>query len=126
MSELDNVERKLRELAKDASSPDALDIISKLSTYIDTLRADLIYQQLENPQNLTDGETRDFQARVYEELKSQRVTDLAVSYTADWFADYSPAVRLAVAQALLQIAKEQSFDKVPNIWNFLHDSSGHM
>lgn len=126
MSELDNVERKLRELAKDASSPDALDIISKLSAYIDTLRADLIFQQLENPQNLSDVQTRDFQTRVYEELKTQRVTDLAVSYNAEWFADYSPAVRFAIAQALLQIAKEQSFDKVPNIWAFLRDSNGHM
>lgn len=122
--EMDNVQQQLQTLAQDTSNPDAIKIIGALSSSLDAMRNDLLYERLEEPSLIPESEVSAFKQRVYAELKGERATDLAIAYNREFFAELKPATRLAIVQALTTIAKEQKI-KMPELWQHILDSRGH-
>lgn len=123
--ELDNIEKKLREISADATSPDAIRIIDALTKEIERQRSSILANNLETYVELPDAQVTAFKQSVYSKLKGERATDLVQMYNKAYFSDYKPATVLALTQALVTIANEQNV-AVPPLWQHLLDSRGHL
>jgi len=122
--ELDKVQKVLRDIAKDETSPDALRIIDTLTKAMEELRNELLFERLPAPESLPEHQVNDFKQRVYDELKTQRATDLVIGYNRLYFEGMKPITRLSMVRALVTIANEQKV-AVPELWTKLLDSRGH-
>lgn len=123
--EMGNVQNKLQELASGQADPGTLQIIDSLSRELDNARSELLYERMESPKEVSDKEVAEFKKKVYASLKSERAADLAMLYGRSFFEAHTPVVCLAVAQALVTIAREQKV-KTPKLWQDLLDSRGHL
>lgn len=123
--EMDNVQQKLQDMASGETDTGALQIIDSLSRELDNARSELLYERMDTPKEVSDKEVTEFKRKVYVSLKSERAADLAMLYGRSFFEAHTPAVCLAVAQALVTIAKEQEV-KTPKLWQDLLDSRGHL
>ncbi len=123
--DMDNVQQKLQELADGQYNPGTLQIIDSLSRELDSARSELLYERMSDAQDVTDKEVTEFKRKVYASLKTERAADLAMLYGRKFFEAHTPAVCLAVAQALVTIANEQKA-KTPKLWQDLLESRGHI
>ena len=123
-SDLDKVQEALRNIAKDETSPDALRVIERLTKAMEALRNELLFERLPNPETLPEHEVSDFKERVYNQLKTERATDLVIGYNRIYFEGMKPITRLSMVRALVTIANEQKV-AVPELWQKLLDSRGH-
>lgn len=122
--ELDKVQKVLRDIAKNETSPDALRVIDTLTKALEEMRNELLFERLPNPETLPEHEVSDFKERVYNELKTERATDLVIGYNRIYFEGMKPITRLSMVRALVTIANEQKV-AVPELWQKLLDSRGH-
>jgi hypothetical protein len=123
--ELDQVQTLLRNIAKNETSPDAIRIIETLTRAMEELRNELLFERLETPDPLPENEVTHFKDRVYNQLKTERATDLVIGYNREYLEGFKPVTRLSMVQALVAIANEQKVT-VPTLWRTLLDSRGHL
>lgn len=123
-NELDRVEKKLLSLREGEVDKAALRIIDALSVELETIRAELLYQNLPEAPTLTEDQIKEFSAKARAHFQDMRIGDLAVVYDSSTLAQYRPETRLALCEILVSLTNEKKL-KVPKLWTTVVESRGH-